>query len=182
MICLGLILLSARMQAQSAGTAAATRNTAGLLSGMILRPLGFDDPYSWMVGAGAFYERRLGESGALVLGGRAAVYGQYAMEPLYGWSLTALGGPYVGWEILRRPAADLTFTIVPYVGCVQYWRRFEYDNADYRASRLALVLGVNLDVLLGSRVVCGAASEPMLILDRDPLLTLGQIQRLAVRF
>lgn len=182
MACLVLALLPPAMPAQTTETAPATRNLVGLLSEVIARPLGFDDPYSWMVGAGAFYERRLGASGAFVVGLRAAVCRQYAMDPLYGSSVTALAGPYVGREIVRRPAGDLVLTIVPYIGCVQYWRSFEYDSADYRASRPVVVLGFALDLLLGSRMVCGAASEPMLILDRAPLLTLAQIQRLAVRF
>jgi hypothetical protein len=93
-----------------------------------------------------------------------------------------IAGPYVGWEIVRRPTADITLSIVPYLGAAQYWRRFDYDGEEYRASRTVMVLGVNVDLLLGARMVCGIASEPLLIMDRTPLVALGQIQRIAVRF
>lgn len=184
-LCAAAALLAPAAWSQPAATIPAASeplNLAGLLSEVIPPPLGFDDPYSWMVGGGAFYERRFGGQRRLVLGGRVAVYGQYATEPLFGWSMTTLAGPFVGWEIVRRPAADLVLAVVPYIGAVQYWRRFEYDNAEFRTSRAALLLGVNLDLVLGTRMVCGVASEPMLILDRTPRFTLGQIQRLAVRF
>jgi hypothetical protein len=183
-VCAGLLLAAAAAQPQSQATdqAPAGRHTAGLLSEVVFRPLGFDDPYSWMLGAGAFYERRLGASDQIVAGGRFVVYGQYALEPLFEKSIMVVAGPYVGWEILRRTRADATVSIVPYVGAAQYWRRFGYDGEEYRASRTIIVLGINVDLLLGARMTCGVASEPLLILDQAPVVALGQIQRLAARF
>ncbi len=185
LVCAALLLTAGVSQAQTPAAdenAPAGRNVAGLLSEVIFRPFGFDDPYSWMVGAGAFYERRLGPSDRLVLGGRLVVHAQYATEPLFETSITTMAGPYVGWEILRSSRGDIALSIVPYFGMVQYWRRFEFDGEVYRASRTAMVLGVTVDLLLGSRMVCGIASEPLLILDREPVAALGQVQRLALRF
>jgi hypothetical protein len=135
-----------------------------------------------MVGAGAFFERRLGAGAHVVLGARFSVCGQHALEPLYERSTTIFAGPYIGWEVLRRSRGDIELSIVPYAGALQYWRQFEFDSEEYRASRGVLVLGVNIDVQMGARVVCGIASEPSLILDRTPLVAVGQIQRLALRF
>ncbi len=162
---------------------AAAPNAAGVIATAVWQPLGFDDAYSWMTGAGIFCERRERVLGApLVLQARAAACAQEPLEPGFGRSFTILAGVCAGWELLRRSGGDVGFSLVPYAGYFQYWRWLPHDGDEYLSTRPIVVIGIGFDLAIGKRVLCGIAAEPMLIFERTPLVSLAQIQRVGVRF
>jgi len=159
------------------------RNLVGSSVDIVTQPLGFDDPYSWMLGAGLFYERRMEVVGlSWVLGARVAVYAQHPLQELFGESTTIWGGGTLGLELARRVNDDFAFSLVPFVGFGHYWRQLEHDGATYTANRPLAMAGVNFDLLVGRRMSSGVSLAPILILDRAPLVAVGQAARLGIRF
>jgi hypothetical protein len=189
-LCVAGALLSAAVatawsggpESSTAAPGAAGANAAGTIAVLVWQPFGFDDAYSWMAGAGVFYERRVALGVPLVLEARAAACAQEPLVSGFDRSFTLLAGACAGWELLRRSGGDLEFSLVPYAGYFQYWRWLPHEGEEYVSSRPIVVLGIGLDLAIGKRVLCGIAAEPMLILDRTPLFSLGQVQKVGVRF
>ncbi len=159
------------------------QNLAGVSVGVVSPPFGFEDPYSWMLGASLFYERRLQILGSTwVLAARCAGYGQYARVEPFEESYTIWGGGTLGWEAGRRLDPDFAFSVVPFAGLGLYGRRLAHDGAIYTARRPIILAGITFDLRLGRRLSAGTAVEPVLIMDRAPLVAVGQGARIGLRF
>lgn len=158
-------------------------NLAGVSVGVVSPPIGADDPYSWMLGASLFYERRVRVLGATwVLAARAEGYGQYARREPFGEAHTIWGGGSLGLEIAQRLHEEFALSLVPFAGAGFYWRRLEHDDAVYNSHRPIVLAGIALDLQLGVRLSAGVSVEAVGIMDRAPLAVIGQAARVGVRF
>jgi hypothetical protein len=145
------------------------------------QPFGFDDPYSGPLGLGGYYERRH-VFGGLFLGGQAAAYGFYPRREDFDTSFMLVGGIKAGWEFSFPIERRFGFCVSPYVSGRYYWRRFDYQGQIFSAVRPMVAAGADLDLLIRRRPHFGVNFELVLILDETLRLTLGQGQRIGVRF
>jgi hypothetical protein len=144
-------------------------------------PFGFKDPYSGPLGLGAFYERRH-VIGGLCLGGQVAYYGFYPLRGDFSSSFMVTGGIKAGWEFPFPVERRFSFSASPYLSCRYYWRRFDFQGQIFAAVRPMLAAGADLDLLIRRSSLLGVNLELVFILDNSLRFTMGQGQRVGVRF
>jgi len=174
---IGILLLSTpEVGAQTGGN-----NWIGVNLSFALQPLGSEDPYSGPLGIGVYYERHHVFNG-LFLGGQLDCYGFYPLRSEFGDSFMVIGGIKAGYEFVFPIERRFGFSVSPYLGGRYYWRRFKYQDEIFSAFRPMLAFGAELDLLLPRRSLLGINLEVILVLDKNLRLTLGQGQRIGVRF
>jgi hypothetical protein len=120
--------------------------------------------------------------GGLFLGGQAAAYGFYPRRGDFETSFMLVGGIKAGWEFPFPIERRFGFCVSPYVSGRYYWRRFDYQDQIFSAVRPMLAAGADLDLQIRQTALLGVNLELVLILDETLRLTVGQGQRIGVRF
>jgi hypothetical protein len=158
-------------------------NRLGVEVSYALRPFDFDDPYSGSLGGGIFYERhRLVKVLPIFLGGQVGGYGFYPLRRPVEDSAMLQAGLYLGVDCPIPVERRVSLSLAPYLGWRQYWRWMLIDGWTAFATRPVLNGGVALYLHAGRRALFGVILEAGLILDREPLGTLLQGERLGMRF
>jgi hypothetical protein len=93
-----------------------------------------------------------------------------------------VGGIKAGWEFPFPVERRFSFCVSPYLSGRYYWRRFDYQGQIFSAVRPMLAAGADLDLLIRRRSHLGVNLELVLILDDTLRFTVGQGQRVGVRF
>ena len=151
--------------------------------GFLLQPFGFDDPYSWSLGGRAFYElHELFEPFLLFFGVNVSLYGYYPLDDNFAESFMLQGGLYVGYDFVVRVDEKFALSIAPYLGYSHYFREFEFAEQTYQAFRSVAVVGVNFDLYIDRNFLLGLRVEFELLVKNEPLLALGQSERVGFRF
>jgi len=156
-------------------------NWIGANLSYVFQPVGFEDPYSGPLGIGVYYERHRVFRG-LSIGGQFTYYGFYPLRSDFGRSFMLVGGLKAGYEFSFPIERRFTLCISPYLSGRYYWRRFDYQGGFFSAVRPLLAAGADLDLLIQRRSLLGVNLEVILILDEALRVTIGQGQRIGVRF
>jgi hypothetical protein len=163
--------------------AASPSHVLGGELGYFLQPFGFDDPYSWSLGGRLFYELHgLFDPVAFFFGARASIYGYYPLEDDFTESFMLMGGVYAGYDLSVKVDEKFALIIAPYLGYSHYFREFIFAGKPYQANRPVIVLGANVDLAINRHFLLGLSVEFELLAENEPLLVLGQFERVGVRF
>jgi hypothetical protein len=170
-------LLSPRESSAQQGA----NNWIGARLSIALSPVGFEDPFSGPLGLGLYYERHR-IVGGLFLGGQATLYGFYPLRSEFGRSLMLVGALKAGYDFVIPVERRFAFGVSPYLGGGFYRRRFDHLDKSYSSSRPVLSAGVELNLMVRRHGLLGVNLETTLILDEQLRVTVGQGQRIGVRF
>jgi hypothetical protein len=149
----------------------------------MLRPFGFDDPYSWSIGGGIFYERHLlFKYVPLFVGGGLSCYGFYPLEEDFGGSYIVKAGGYLGYDFRVLKDDRFSLNLAPVVGYRHYWREFIYRGEPFNANRAVVFTGLYMNIHIESQFLISLGADIDLLLENNPLFAFCQTERVGWRF